>query len=155
MFWPRSSHGLPLHVPCLLHIPTSGLHVGRYPPQPVSVLGPATTLSSSLLLTQAIFEPNIFPYKYCNIFKPNHPSYLSVYEDGTECFETSEYKIQTPGNYPEQSIQHWKEPSIRGETICYWTATQRSNFTYGLAEFLSTDTSILRKMASVGQVNGM
>ena len=23
-----------------------------------------------------------------------------------ECSETSEYKIQTPGNYPEESIQH-------------------------------------------------
>jgi len=26
--------------------------------------------------------------------------------DGTECSETSAYKIQTPGNYPEESIQH-------------------------------------------------
>jgi hypothetical protein len=24
----------------------------------------------------------------------------------TECSETSAYKIQAPGNYPEQSIQH-------------------------------------------------
>ena len=24
----------------------------------------------------------------------------------TECSETSEYKIQTPGNYPEESIQN-------------------------------------------------
>jgi hypothetical protein len=27
------------------------------------------------------------------------------YEDGTECSETSAYKIQTPGNYPEENIQ--------------------------------------------------
>ena len=27
---------------------------------------------------------------------------LSAYEDGTECSETSAYKIQTPGNYPEK-----------------------------------------------------
>jgi len=33
-------------------------------------------------------------------------SYLPAYEDGTECSETSAYKIQTPGNYPEESIQH-------------------------------------------------
>ena len=26
-------------------------------------------------------------------------------EDGTECSETSAYKIQTPWNYPEESIQ--------------------------------------------------
>ena len=24
----------------------------------------------------------------------------------TECFETSAYKIQAPGNYPEENIQH-------------------------------------------------
>ena len=37
--------------------------------------------------------------------KPNHSSCLPAYEDGTECSETSEYKIHTPGNYPEESIQ--------------------------------------------------
>ena len=24
----------------------------------------------------------------------------------TECFETSGYKVQTPGNYPEENIEH-------------------------------------------------
>ena len=33
-------------------------------------------------------------------------SYLTAYEDGTECSETTAYKIQTPGNYPEENIQH-------------------------------------------------
>ena len=33
-------------------------------------------------------------------------SYLPAPEDGTECSETSAYKIQTPGNYPEESVQH-------------------------------------------------
>jgi hypothetical protein len=37
--------------------------------------------------------------------KPSHSSYLSAYEDGTECSETSAYKIQKPGNYPEESKQ--------------------------------------------------
>ena len=32
--------------------------------------------------------------------------YLLAYEDGTECSETSAYKIQTPGNYPEENMQH-------------------------------------------------
>jgi hypothetical protein len=27
-----------------------------------------------------------------------------------ECSETSAYKIQTPGNYPEENIQGVKEP---------------------------------------------
>ena len=35
-------------------------------------------------MAQAIFEPNLFPYKYCNILKPSHFSYLSAYEDGTD-----------------------------------------------------------------------
>ena len=30
--------------------------------------------------------------------------HLSAYEDGTECSETSAYKIQKPGNYAEESI---------------------------------------------------
>jgi len=34
-------------------------------------------------------------------------TYLLAYEDGTECSETSAYKIQTPGNYPEENIQHY------------------------------------------------
>jgi hypothetical protein len=32
--------------------------------------------------------------------------YLSAYEDGTQCPITSAYKIQTSGNYQEESIQH-------------------------------------------------
>ena len=39
--------------------------------------------------------------------KHSHPTYLSSYEDGKDrCFETSVYKIQTPGNYPEECIRH-------------------------------------------------
>jgi len=40
--------------------------------------------------------------------KPSHSSYLPAHEDGTECSETLAYKIQMPGNYPEESIQHSK-----------------------------------------------
>jgi len=35
----------------------------------------------------------------------------------TECSETSAYKIQRPGNYPEESIQH----SEHGESLNYGT----------------------------------
>ena len=31
---------------------------------------------------------------------------LSAYEDGTECSETSAYKLQTPSNYPKECIRH-------------------------------------------------
>jgi hypothetical protein len=54
------------------------------------------------------------PYKYSSIFKRSYSSYLSAYEDGTDrCSETSAYKIRTPGNYPEVSIQH----SEHGESL--------------------------------------
>ena len=33
--------------------------------------------------------------------------YLPMKMEQTECSETSAYKIQTPGNYPEESIQHF------------------------------------------------
>ena len=33
-------------------------------------------------------------------------TYPPMKMDQTECSETSAYKIQTPGNYPEESIQH-------------------------------------------------
>jgi hypothetical protein len=40
--------------------------------------------------------------------------HLPAYEDGTyRVFETSAYKIQTPGNYPEESIKH----SEHGESL--------------------------------------
>jgi len=38
---------------------------------------------------------------FLNIIIPH----LSAYEDGRECSETSEYKIQTRGNYPQKRIQ--------------------------------------------------
>ena len=42
----------------------------------------------------------------CSIF-------IGAYEDGTECSETSEYTIQTSGNYPEESTEH----SQHGESL--------------------------------------
>ena len=33
-------------------------------------------------------------------------TYLPMNMEQTECSETSAYKIQTPGNYPEESRQH-------------------------------------------------
>jgi len=40
------------------------------------------------------------------------PTHLPAYEDGKECFETSAYKIQTPGHYPKESIQQTNKSSI-------------------------------------------
>jgi len=36
----------------------------------------------------------------------------------TECFETSAYKIQKPGNYPEESIQYSEQDeSLKSQTV--------------------------------------
>jgi len=51
----------------------------------------------------------------------NHSSCLSGYEDGTVCSETSAYKIQTPGNYPEESIRHSEQDEIS------WSCSQAVN----------------------------
>jgi len=42
-----------------------------------------------------------------------YSSYLLAYKDGTVFPKMSAYKIQTPGNYPEESKQH----SERGESL--------------------------------------
>ena len=39
-------------------------------------------------------------------------TYLPIKMERTECSETSAYKIQTPGNYPEESIQHLEHGEI-------------------------------------------
>jgi len=53
-------------------------------------------------------------YKYSNIF--SNLVILHTYPPlkvETECSETSAHKIQTPGNYSEESIQH----SEKGESL--------------------------------------
>jgi hypothetical protein len=39
-------------------------------------------------------------------YSTNSASYLPVKMEQTECSETSEYELQTSGNYPKESIQH-------------------------------------------------
>jgi hypothetical protein len=38
----------------------------------------------------------------------------------TECFETSAYKIQTPGHYPEENIQHTEHGESLKSRIFNW-----------------------------------
>jgi len=44
-------------------------------------------------------------FKCIHIVKISFYTYLPMKMEQTECSETSAYKIQTPGNYPEQNIQ--------------------------------------------------
>ena len=42
----------------------------------------------------------------------------------TECSETSAYKIQTPGNYPKESIQHAEHgESLKLRNFLFYTRT--------------------------------
>ena len=63
---------------------------------------PVTLLPIGLSFFQAKPAPIWIPQLFSNLVI----IHLLAYEDGTECSETSAYKIQTPGNYPEENIQH-------------------------------------------------
>ena len=58
--------------------------VGHHPFTTCSVTGPTPTPSPSLLLAQAIFEPNLLPYGYTNISQNLVILRLPAYEDGTD-----------------------------------------------------------------------
>jgi len=89
--WLLPPHGSPRQAPYLLHIPARGQHVCRYPPQPVSVLGPTPTLSPTFLMAQTIFEPKLFSYDtptFSNTVHSTH-NYLPMKMEQTVCSETS------------------------------------------------------------------
>jgi len=44
-------------------------------------------------------------------------TYLPMKMEQTDCSETSAYKIQTPGNCPEENIQHHVEMSATGRSL--------------------------------------
>jgi len=53
---------------------------------------------------------HMIPQHFSNLVHSTH-TYLPMKMEQTECSETSTYKLQTPGNYPEESIQQ-KEINI-------------------------------------------
>ena len=60
--------------------------------------------------------------------------HLPAYEDGTECFETQAYKLQTPGNHPKESIQH----SIHGESLKSRLSQQFTEIARLILQYYST-----------------
>jgi len=54
-------------------------------------------------------------------------SYLPAYEDGTECSEMSAYKIQPPGNYPEENVQHSEHSESLKTRITFFVANINNN----------------------------
>jgi hypothetical protein len=61
------------------------------------------TTDAAFLLGNSLASEFYMPMLWntvCSIF-------ILAREGGTECSETLAYKIQMPGNYPEESIQHF------------------------------------------------
>jgi len=56
--------------------------------------------------TSPVWIPQHSQIKLFNTYQPMKMEQI-------QCFETSGYKIQTPGNYPEENIQH----SGHGESL--------------------------------------
>jgi len=112
---------VPSHFKCSLLLASTW---GLRPPQPVSVLRHAP----SFRLAQAIFEPYLFSYKYPNNFIPIILPAYTACEDGTECSETSPYKIQKPGNHPKEKIQHFT--FCRSSCVSYGSQNKQRLFPY-------------------------
>jgi hypothetical protein len=72
-------------------------------------------------MAQAILEPDLFLYKFSNIYQLHIlRTYLPVKMEQTECSEMSAYKIQMPGNYPEESIKHSEHSeSLKSRSILF------------------------------------
>jgi len=65
------------------------------------------------------------------------PSYLSACEGGTECSETSAYKIHTPRNYPEESIQHTAD--MWGHAVGSFMAFDCNKYKYSYSDKTKDD----------------
>jgi hypothetical protein len=101
----RYNNLLITYEPYFFHIPACGLYVDRYPFTTCSVTGPTPTLSPSSYWRR-LFSSQTFSRLIPKLFSNFVIYHIPDYEDGTECSETSAYTIQTPGNYPKESIQH-------------------------------------------------
>jgi len=70
---------------------------------------------------------NVFYYNFVCFLLRNFPAsefYMPTFRntlkmEQTECSETSAYKVQTPGNYPEESIQHTEHGESLKSRIYY------------------------------------
>jgi len=57
---------------------------------------------------------------------------------GTECSETSAYKIHTPGNYPEESLQYSEHgESLKSRIILVYLQRLLSDGSYSLATYFT------------------
>ena len=92
----------------LPHIRTTGLHLEVFALHSLSVYSDTPPPSShSFRMAQAIFKPNLFPYKYPNNLIPGIlPTLHRLWTRNRQSSETLAYKVMTPVNPPKQRIQH-------------------------------------------------
>jgi hypothetical protein len=65
----------------------------------------------------------------------------------TECSETLAYKIHTPGNYPEESIQHSEHGKSLKSRIAYLCKTSVVGFLVGKNKYLRFwDTVVVKAL---------
>jgi len=64
-------------------------------------------------------------------------TYPPMKMEHTECSETSAYKIQMPGNYPEESIQHTEHGEILKSGTCQIALCELSDFCLDSSHLLS------------------
>jgi len=71
----------------------------------------------------------------------------------TECSETSTYKIQTPGSYPEENILHKEHSeSLKSrifDHVCGWTLFQ--HVTSGADKNVHVDMLVRNSASSTGE----
>jgi hypothetical protein len=108
-------------APFLPHIRTTGLHLVSSPstacistwtrPFPVAVLP----------IGSVYFRAKTFSHKNTPTFSSRFFFLLTppMKMENRECSETSEYKIQTPGNHPKERIQYSEQGEIFKSNVRY------------------------------------
>ena len=77
---------------------------GNYPEENIQHTEHGESLKSRETFTFTNFL-HIYTHGYILEYYYYGVDHQPAYEDETECSETSAYKIQTPGNYPEENMQ--------------------------------------------------
>jgi hypothetical protein len=70
-----------------------------------------------------------------------------------ECSETSAYKIQTPGNHPEENIQHTEHGESLKSKICYVLQHKVNKYRMSLLNCFKTDISSVCNCLGLGSAD--
>jgi len=141
------------HVPC-------GLHVGRCPPQPVSLLGPSPHALTLLPIGSGYFRTKLFPVYIPHHFLLIYSFCLPAYEDGTDrvpkrrhikfsrrgITQNKAYKIQNTAKFWNQELH--KTSSVQGAVsrrpltaearVRHQVNLRRNTYGFSTSSYLST-----------------